>query len=136
MHQHVLQLSIMADHSALKLFMQAESHQEEMAVQMVAYAEEGDCLDGFNGTLDSGALITDVVPQGVTAMLAAAPGLTAAVCCPKCMAGSDCTLQLTTEVHIVASAHCSLVLMAESGYPYASGPCIAGRVCGHHGRRL
>lgn len=91
MHQHMLQVVRMAVHSALKLYMQAESHQKDTAAQMVAYAEEGDCLDGFNGTLDSGALITDVVPQGVTAMLAAAPGLTAVVCCLKCMAASACT---------------------------------------------
>lgn len=136
-HQHALQIGIMADHSALKLYMQAESHQKDMAAQMVAYAEEGDCLDGFNGTLDSGALITDVIPQGVTAMLAAAPGLTAAACCPRCMAAPDRThYAKTTEVFVVTSAHRSLLLMATPSYVHASGPCSAGRVCGHPECRL
>ena len=59
--------------------MQAEAALKELADDMVSYREEG---YGVNGSLESGECILDVVPQGVSAVLAAAANLTDAVSCP------------------------------------------------------
>lgn len=54
--------------------MQAEAALKELAAEMKDY-NEGNGGD-VNGNLESGECILDVVPQGVAAVLAAAPGLT------------------------------------------------------------
>ncbi len=56
----------------------------------------------MRGTLDSGACILDVIPQGVAAVLAAAERLTDAVRCQACMAASDGTavMLLVTQVKL------------------------------------
>jgi hypothetical protein len=69
--------------------MQAEAALKELAAEFQDYSEGGG--GDVNGNLESGEPILDVVPQGVAAVLAAAPGLTDAVRCQTCMAASHCT---------------------------------------------
>ena len=74
--------------------------QEEVATEM-RYPG----VDGLSGTLDSGASILDVIPQGVAAMLAAARDLTEAVRCQMCTAAPDSTRR---EAAHAWSLHCDI----------------------------
>jgi hypothetical protein len=85
----MLQIAEQAKHPRSKPCVQAEAALEELAAEMKNYNEEGG--GDVNGNLESGESILDVVPQGVAAVLAAAPGLTDAVRCQRCMAASHCT---------------------------------------------
>jgi hypothetical protein len=65
----------------MKPCMQAESHQKWLQ-GLQAAIKKGDCDSEVHGILyNSGKPITDVVPQGVSAVLAAAPNLTDEVPC-------------------------------------------------------
>ena len=75
----MLQIAEQAKHPRYKPCMQAEAALEELAAEMKDYNEGAGC--GVNGNLESGESILNVVPQGIAAVLAAAPSLTDAVCC-------------------------------------------------------
>lgn len=85
----MLQIAEQARHQRYKPFMQAQAALKELAAEMKDYNEGAGC--GVNGNLESGESILNVVPQGVAAVLAAAPGLTNAVRCQKHVTAPHCT---------------------------------------------
>jgi hypothetical protein len=92
--------------------MQAEAALKELAAEMKDYNEGAGC--GVNGNLESGESILNVVPEGIAAVLAAAPSLTDAVCCQRYAAAPRCTRcdAAMTRIHAVAAAHHAPVLVA------------------------
>ena len=108
----MLQIAEQARHPRYTPCMQAEAALKELAADMKDYNEGAGC--GVCGNLESGESILNVVPEGVAAVLAAAPSLTDAVRCQKHGTAPHGTHRDVAHhgIHAVAIAHHAPVLVA------------------------